>query len=134
MYVTRVRKLRATQEEERKRSKSKPGSGNCWKKGITISEAFNFNTEKKQRTVGNQTSIKSLNKPIMLNKYNVNNNYNPGDHRLHTKNYNELETEVMKSQEICHNENKVCILLIIKTIFSYYIFIFKTDLHHESKF
>lgn len=61
--------MRENKEKEMQRSKSKPGSGKCWKKGITISEEFHLATE--QNSINrSSTNIRALNKPIVLNKFN----------------------------------------------------------------
>lgn len=79
-FLSRMNKLRTSKEEENKRSLSKPGSGNCWKKGITISNSFNLLTEDRS-TNGNRRDfkkygidLKSLNKPMVLSKFKNENN------------------------------------------------------------
>jgi hypothetical protein len=86
---------------------NKPGTGNCWKKGITVSEEFNLYTENNKHPNIGHSEIKSLQKPILLNKYNLNNNYQPGDQRLNTKSYNQLETEVLTTQDKNVNRNEM---------------------------
>lgn len=74
-YVSRIKNKRQEREKEEKRSQSKPGSGNCWKKGITISNEFNLLTENPGRRELNRSGykgeIKSLYKPLVLNKFCV---------------------------------------------------------------
>lgn len=53
---------------------NKPGTGNCWKKGITLNNEFNLRTEKRHILHNqNYDDIKSLNMPIMLNKFYIKN-------------------------------------------------------------
>lgn len=81
--------------KEEERSKSKPGSGRCWKKGITITEEFNLTTENNRHPGINCSEIKALKKPILLNKFNVENNYQPGNQRLLARSYTDLKNEVL---------------------------------------
>lgn len=95
-YVNRIRKVKLDKEEEIKRSKSKPGSGNVWKRGVTKIEEFHLLTEQnkeKHAPIG-FSKIKSLKKPLNLNKFLLTSEYIPGHNRIDTKSYYELTNEI----------------------------------------
>lgn len=117
MYVSRVRGLREAKEKEQYHNQNKPGSGNCWKKGITISEEFNLTTKKNKHPPIGHSDIKSLQMPLVLDKYTLSNNYQPGDQRLTQKSYSQLETEVLRSQENpSAYQNNVMFFIIIRFV------------------
>lgn len=94
--------MRDNQEKEKVRSQSKPGNGNCWKKGITISEEFNLSCEKTRGPSIGKLEIKSLSKPLMLSKYNnvIQSQNNEG---LNTRSYRDVEL----SKYTLPNEKKI---------------------------
>lgn len=71
--------------KERNRSRSKPGSGNIWVKGVTKCEEFKLNTENIRHPSRGKSVIKSLQMPVRLKKFDTDNNSQPGNQRNKSK-------------------------------------------------